>query len=206
MLCERKTPDKRARDQSRQPTSLLLRRAEGMDRLNCERTLDRRQRAQTGVGPLKLLHNEAVRGVAKASTTVLFQIRRVKAQRTHAWNEIVWEFGRAMARNDLGQNFLLYKTPRPIARCAFLLCEKLFDAVIIQRSCCHVGMGRGLRVSLAGGDAKTILSRALPPQQFETRGADKKGAWRKRLYNYFAVGNPMAFQALKPPAMERTFL
>jgi hypothetical protein len=63
-----------------------------------------------------------------------------------------------------------------------------------------------LRVSLAGGDAKTILSRALPPQQFETRGANKKGAWRKRRYNYFAVGNPMAFQALKPPAMERTFL
>src|SRR5882762_7733546 len=102
MLCERKTPDKCARDQPRQPTSLLLRRAEGMDRLNCERALDRNQRAQTRVGPLKLLHNEPVRGLAKASTTVAFQIWRVKAQRTHAWNEIVWEFGRAMARNDLG--------------------------------------------------------------------------------------------------------
>src|SRR6266496_5606303 len=33
-----------------------------------------------------------------------------------------------------------------------------------------------------------------------------KGAWHKRHYNYFVVGNPAAFQALKPPAIERTFL
>jgi hypothetical protein len=71
--------------------------------------------------------------VAKACTTVPFQIWRVKAQRTHAWNEIIWEFGRAMARNDLRQNFLLHETPRPIARCAFFLGEKLFDSVVIQR-------------------------------------------------------------------------
>ncbi len=36
-----------------------------------------------------------------------------------------------MTRNDLGQNFLLYKTPSPIARCAFLVREKLFHVIII---------------------------------------------------------------------------
>src|SRR6266487_4815170 len=104
-----------------------------MDRLNRECTLNRSQRAQTGIGPLKLLHDESVRSVAKAGTTVLFQIRRVKAQRTHARDEVIREFGRAMTRNDLGHSFLLHKTPRPIARYAFFLDEKLFDAVIIQR-------------------------------------------------------------------------
>ena len=63
-----------------------------------------------------------------------------------------------------------------------------------------------LRVSLAGGDGENNSVPRMPPQRFETRGANKKGAWRKRCYNYFAVGNPMAFQALKPPAMERTFM
>jgi hypothetical protein len=33
-----------------------------------------------------------------------------------------------------------------------------------------------------------------------------QGTWHKRFYNYFVAGNPMAFHALKPPAMERTFL
>jgi hypothetical protein len=42
------------------------------------------------------------------------------------------EFTRAMAWNDLGQDFFLHKTSRPIARGTFFLGEKLFDAVIIQ--------------------------------------------------------------------------
>jgi hypothetical protein len=63
-----------------------------------------------------------------------------------------------------------------------------------------------LRVSLAGGDAKTILSRACRLNDSKPAVRTKKGAWRERLYNYFAVRNPIAFQALKPPAMERTFL
>jgi hypothetical protein len=79
------------------------------------------------------LHDEAVRGVAKAGTTVFFQIGRVKAQCAHAWDEMFWEFARAMARNDFGHHFLVHKTPGPIARCAFFLREQLFDAVIIQR-------------------------------------------------------------------------
>ena len=37
-----------------------------------------------------------------------------------------------MARNDLGQDLLLHKKPGPIARCALLIREKFFDAVIIQ--------------------------------------------------------------------------
>jgi hypothetical protein len=84
------------------------------------------------------LHDETVRGVTKAGTTVAFQIRRIKAQRTHSWDEIIWEFGCAMARNDLRQNFLLHKTQGTIPRCAFFIREKLFDAIEIQRDWRHV--------------------------------------------------------------------
>jgi len=36
---------------------------------------------------------------------------------------------------------------------------------------------------------------------------DKQALRRgERFYSYFAVGNPAAFQALKPPAIDRTFL
>jgi hypothetical protein len=43
-----------------------------------------------------------------------------------------------MAGNDLRQNFLLHKTPGTIARCAFFIREKLFDAIEIQRDWRHV--------------------------------------------------------------------
>src|SRR5438094_1626820 len=43
------------------------------------------------------------------------------------------ELARTVKRDNLTHDFLLDKTPGPIARCAFFLCEKLFDAVIIQR-------------------------------------------------------------------------
>ena len=43
-----------------------------------------------------------------------------------------------MARNDLRQDFLLHETPGTIPRCAFFICEKLFDAIVIQRNWRHV--------------------------------------------------------------------
>jgi hypothetical protein len=102
--------------------------------------------------------------VANASTPVLFQIRRVKAKRTHPWDEMFWEFRRAMARDDLGQNFLLHKTPRPIARSAFFVREKFFDAVVIQRSCRHV---------VSPGNAR----------QFSGRATRTQCCWAKRTPN-----------------------
>src|SRR6266480_1973515 len=43
------------------------------------------------------------------------------------------ELACTVKRDNLTHDFLLDKTPGPIARCAFFLREKLFDAVIIQR-------------------------------------------------------------------------
>jgi hypothetical protein len=43
------------------------------------------------------------------------------------------ELACTVERNNLTHDFLLDKTPGPIARCAFFLGEKLFNAVIIQR-------------------------------------------------------------------------
>src|SRR5438093_6519507 len=43
------------------------------------------------------------------------------------------ELARTVERNNFTQDFLLDKTPGPIARCAFFFREKLFDAVIVQR-------------------------------------------------------------------------
>src|SRR6266511_5830017 len=138
VFCQRKTSNKVAREQSRQPTRLLLGRRKGVNGVDNKRPLHGRQRAQAGISPFELLHDEAVRGVTKTGATVLFEVRRVKTQRTHTRDEIIWEFGRAMTRNDLGLGFLLDKTPRSIARRAFFLSEKRFDAVVIQRSCGHV--------------------------------------------------------------------
>jgi hypothetical protein len=44
---------------------------------------------------------------------------------------MVWKFPRAMTRNHLAYDFFLYKAPRAIARCALVIREKLFDAVVI---------------------------------------------------------------------------
>src|SRR5437762_13649855 len=111
---------------------MLLRRTERMDGLDGQRALDRRQRAQTRVGALQFLHDQAVRCVAKLGAAVLFQIRSIEPQLTHTRREMFRELARAMTWNDLGQDFLLHKTLGPIARSAFLVREKLFDGVVTQ--------------------------------------------------------------------------
>jgi hypothetical protein len=50
------------------------------------------------------------------------------------------KFGRAMAGHDLMQDFLLHKTPRPIARRALVVGKEVFNPVVIQR-------GHAVRVS-----------------------------------------------------------
>src|SRR6266699_2117216 len=114
MFCQRKTSDAFARYQSRQPARMLLGRAEGMNRVYGKRALHRRLRAQGRVGPLELLHDEAIRRVTEARTAVLFQVRSKEAQRAHACPEMFRKFGRAMAGHNLWLHFLLHKTPRQI--------------------------------------------------------------------------------------------
>jgi len=63
---------------------------------------------------------------------VLFQVRSIEAQRAHARREVFWKFGRAMAGHDLVQDFLLDKTPRPIACRTFVVGEEVFDGVVIK--------------------------------------------------------------------------
>ena len=38
-----------------------------------------------------------------------------------------------MAGNDLGQHFLLHKSPRPVARRALIVGKKIFNPIVIQR-------------------------------------------------------------------------
>ena len=105
-----------------------------MDCLYRERPLHRCQRAQARIGALELLHDEAIRRVAYAGAAVLLQIRSVEAQCAHPRREMFRKLARTMARNDFRQDFLLHKTPRSIARCALLICEQLFNSVVIERS------------------------------------------------------------------------
>src|SRR5207247_2706742 len=163
MFRERETTHALARHESREPARMLLRRAEGMDCLYRERALNRCQRAQARVGAFELLHDEAVRRVTKARAAVLFQIWRVKTQSSHPRNEMFREFARAMARNDLRQDFLLHKTPRSIACCAFLLREKLFGAVIIQRGHARESLSHGRQFN----DHTTPTQRSLSPRDRE---------------------------------------
>ena len=104
-----------------------------MDRLNCERALHRRQRADAGVGAFQFLHDQAIRCVAYACASVLFEVWRVKAQRAHARNQMVRKFGGTMARNDFGQDFLLHKLRCPVAYRSLLIRQKFFDFVVIER-------------------------------------------------------------------------
>src|SRR5438105_11422884 len=155
-----------------------------MNPLYGERTLHRRQRAQARIGALELLHDEPVRGVTKARAAVLFQIRSVEAQRAHARRKMLREFARTMARNDLGQDFLLHKTSRLIACCAFLVCEKFFDVVVIERA--HLVQWRA--------------SLATARREHNALSLAVRVSWPDKPI-YFVPGNPAAFQALKPPAM-----
>ena len=43
-----------------------------------------------------------------------------------------------MAGHDLLHDFLLYKTPRPIARRTLLIREEVFDGIVIERCRCHL--------------------------------------------------------------------
>src|SRR5262245_60136342 len=104
-----------------------------MDGLDRKRALYRRQRAQPGVGSFELLHDEAICGVTKPSVAVSFQIGGIKAQRAHARDELFGELAGTMERYDLAHDFLLHKTPRPIASCSFLIREEVLDIVVIQR-------------------------------------------------------------------------
>src|SRR5207247_2752212 len=106
--CERKTPDKLAGDQTRQPAHLVPACRKRMNGVYDQRALHRRQRPQTRIGTFEFLHNETVRRVAKTSAAVSFQIGRVEAQRAHAWYEVFWELACSMERNDLGHGFLLH--------------------------------------------------------------------------------------------------
>ena len=65
---------------------------------------------------------------------MLSQIWCVKPQGAHSWSKMFRELARTMARNDLGQDFLVHKTPSPIARRALLIREKFFDVIVIQRT------------------------------------------------------------------------
>src|SRR5439155_24816708 len=71
--------------------------------------------------------------VALPRTTVVFQVRSIEAQCTHSRREVFWKFARAMARHDLRHDFLLHKTPRPIAHRTFVIREEVFDGVVIER-------------------------------------------------------------------------
>ena len=191
--------------------------------------------------------------MAKTSAAVSFQIRRIEAQRAHAWYEVFRELSRSMTRNDLGHDLLLDKTPGPIARCAFFLREKLVDAVIIQR--CHASESlsharqfnerttqrqrclSALVRSVLSSEIEhlsivkrfdSLTSRSLIPPGFPSMSRLPRPL-HSRLRSaaltslaitngncakicsafdcvYFVVGKPAAFQALKPPAIERTFL
>jgi hypothetical protein len=64
--------------------------------------------------------------------TEFFQVRRIKAQRAHPQRELFRELARAMAGHDLGHDFLLHKTPGPVAGRALVVGEEFFDIVVIQ--------------------------------------------------------------------------
>ena len=58
--------------------------------------------------------------------------------------------------HDLEQDFLLHKTPRPIARCALLVCEKFFDVVVIEASSSRVEMRASLAVARAANTTRSL--------------------------------------------------
>src|SRR2546423_8625586 len=139
------------------------------------------------------------------------------------------ELACTVKRDNLTHDFLLNKTPGPIARCAFFLREKLFDAVIIQRG--HVVGTRSharkfnerpmrrqrspARLSLVSSRSEVETSldgcernlNCVPPC-FTSLGPDGDCAKICPAFDcgYFVVGKPAAFQALQLPAIERAFL
>jgi hypothetical protein len=70
-----------------------------------------------------------------------------------------------MERNDLAQDFLLHKMPRPITSCAFVVREKIFDAVVIQRG--HVVRVPVMRASLPVARREHNAPPLRPTQRLE---------------------------------------
>src|SRR5690348_4298029 len=134
MFREGETTDAVAGYQSWQPARLLLRRSERMNCLDREGALHRSQRAQTRIGPLQFLHDQAIGSVANCCAAALSQVRSIKAQRAHSRDQMFRELSRTMTRHDLRQDFFLHKTPGPIARRLLLIGEKFFDVVVVKRS------------------------------------------------------------------------
>jgi len=86
------------------------------------------------------------------------------------------KLARAMERNDLAQDFLLHKMPRPITSCAFVVREKIFDAVVIQRG--HVVRVPVMRASLPVARREHNAPSLRPTQRLEPeqhRDADLNG-------------------------------
>src|ERR1700726_1834053 len=83
MFSQPETSDAFARNQPRQPARVLFGSAKGMNRVDGKRALHRRLRAQARIGPLELLHDQAVSCVAQSGTAVLFQVRSKESQRAH---------------------------------------------------------------------------------------------------------------------------
>src|SRR4026209_2677187 len=87
--------------QSWKPALLLFRRAEGVNGIYSKRTLNRRQGTQARISPFQLLHDEAVGGIAQSGAAMLLYLRGIKTERTHPWNEVLWEFASPLAGHDL---------------------------------------------------------------------------------------------------------
>src|SRR5207245_9454642 len=66
----------------------------------------------------------------------------------------------AMTRNNFLHDFLVHKTPRPIASRALFVRKKLFDAVIVERGRSHAMKLRDMR-KFNGPNSRTSLLRIV---------------------------------------------
>src|SRR5437870_6168363 len=66
----------------------------------------------------------------------------------------------AMTRNNFLHDFLVHKTPRPIARRALFVRKKRFDAVIVERGRSHAMKLRDMR-KFNGRNSRTSLLRIV---------------------------------------------
>ena len=169
-LGEAEAADLLAGGEQREPVLLLLLGAEGVDRIHHQRALHRGERADAGVAPLELLHDQAVGDVVEPRAAVLLrQVGAEQAQLRHARNQLLGKLALDVRVADDGHEVLVHPGPDGVPDGALLLRQQAVEGQEI-----HAGelgcSGCGGHVIASCGGLGNAGKIAVPPAQRSLSG------------------------------------
>ena len=127
-LGESEAADLLPRREQRKPLLLLLLRPERVDRVHDQRALHRRERADAGVAPLQLLHDQPVGHVVQPGAAVLLgQVCAEESQLRHPGNQLLGKLSLDVGLTDDGDEVLVDPGPNGIPNGPLLLRQQRIE-------------------------------------------------------------------------------